>query len=420
MKLSLPKITWPSWTRNESGENFYDMTAIGDWTSSMSNLELAQKHPILTPAILFVSKLFSQAEFSVVRNSTGKEIAEHDLLKILRKPNNYQTREDFLETLMFIMIAQGVAVVYSKKIIGFDNPESLFVLNYDLIEWPSGFNEESFRSNKASIMENKIIYDKDGENISIKIKDLLFFYDLPNMMHKNPFKVVSRIEGLRQTLINTLDSMVAKNIILKSNGKELITGKKESFPLGVAEKRDIENIFNSKLGLSFSRKRGVVTQADLTWKSMHIALRDLGLDESVKVDGNLIYTALHIPKDILSLEAKKTTYNNFKESMVSYVQNEMQSSLNSAVAVFNRDLDLKYTLKGSFEHLPIMQFILKERYEVITLKAGALKALLLVGVPEEDALRICGFDSTMQLNELKLENNGNEQGKQTESQPPTS
>ena len=404
MRLTLPQINWPTWSRNKEGDNFYDLTSVGEWSTENNNLYVAQNHPILTPALLFVSKLFSQASFSIENSNSGNTRNNHPVLKLLNNPNIYQTREDFLETLMFVMIAQGVAIVALNKILGFDEPKSMFVLNKDLITWPEGFNKNTFRKNSDSILNKKIIYDKDNENISYYIKDLMFFYDLPNGLSRNPFEVKSRLDGLKQTLINTNDSLIAKNIILKSNGKELITGKKEGFPLSPDEKEKVENLFNNKTGLSFNRKRGIVTKADLTWKSLHIALRDLGLDESVKVDGNMIYTALHIPKDILSLEAKKTTYNNFKESMVSYVQNEMQSSLNSMTAVLNKHIKGNFRIKGDYTHLPIMQFILLEKYDVVKKQAEALKALIMIGIPTLLALEMCGFPADTELGELIQEN----------------
>lgn len=413
MRLTLPKLYWPTWSRNTAGENFYDLTSAGDWAGEMTNLQMAQNHPILTPALLFVSKLFSQASFTMENKNSGKARDTHDILELLDNPNQYQTREDFLETLMFMMLAQGVAIVAKQKIIGFDTPKAMFVLNKDLIKWPEEYNKETFRKNSPAVMNKKIIYDADGENITYTIKDLMFFYDLPNMMGANPFEVSSRIDGLKQTLINTLDSLVAKNIILKSNGKEMITGKKDSFPLTPDEKKEVEHLFNSKLGLSFNRKRGFVTKADVTWKSLHIALRDLGLDESIKIDGNIIYTALHIPKDIISLEAKKTTYNNFKESMVSYIQNEMQPSANSFAAVFNKEITQNLRLVGSYTHMPIMQFILLEKYEVVGKQAIALTALRNAGVPDDIALEMCGMDKTIILKEMVNE----QENQETEGKP---
>ena len=408
----LKKLTW---NRDSSGNNWYVENNGNGFGSgeNKSNLEISQNHPILTPALLFISKLFSQAEFKVVNKETGKQEKNHWLIKLLNKPNLYQTQSDFLESLQFIQIAQGKAVGYLKRPIGFSEAEdidSIYLLDSDLIEWPLKYKDTNFRSpmlsaRAKSSADNEIIkYDVNGENLKIKVKDLIFFYDLPNMLQKNFYDVNSRLDGLRQTLINTNDSLIAKNIILKTNGKELISGgNNESFPLAGEDKEKAENLLQNNYGLGWFRKRGIVTKANINYQSLHIALRDLGLDESVKVDGNLIYTALHIPKDIISLEAKKTTYNNFKESMVSYIQNEMQASTNAFADVLNQLIDdSEYKLVGSYEHLPIMQFILIERYEGISKKAKALNDLLITGVPKEVALEMCGFDKDLKLQEIQV------------------
>ena len=413
MRFKFPTINFPFFTRNIKGDTFYDVTEFGNWcTLTGTNLEIAQNHPILTPAILFLSKLFSQADFFIEDKKTGEKIYDHWVLDLLKKPNYYQTGMDFLESHLFTQIAEGQAIVWIRRVTGVPKPEALYLLNPNLIEFPDEFRTGMPSRNETNKVKNThIVYDKEGENQSIPIRDLLFFYDLPNCLNtENCFKVRSRMDGLKQTLINTKDSLLAKNIILKTNGKELITGDKSTgkFPLSDDEKIDVETLFHNNYGLGANRKRGIVTMASLKWQSLHIALRDLGLDESVKVDGNLIYTALHLPKDILSLEAKKTTYNNFKESMVSYIQNEMQPTLDAFLAVMQplvTEKNLK--LGGSYEHMPIMQFVLIERYEGIEQRGLALSALRNAGLPDELALEICGFEKGTKLSEIiKPQENG--------------
>lgn len=407
MTFNFPRISVPIFERNVKGDTFYDITQFNNWSSfNGTNLDMAQNHPILTPALLFVSKLFSQAKFHIEHIESREKTHLHPLLDILNSPNYFQTGLDFLETLSFMQIAEGVAVVWVRTTTGVVSPSAMYLLNPNLIEYPDGFRTSLSRLNENNKIQNeKIIYDRDGENQEIPFKDLLFFYDMPNGMHtSNLFENNSRLDGLKQTLINTKDSLLAKNIILKSNGKELITSNSKangSFPLSPEEKEDAEGLFFANYGLGNNRRRGLITKADLKWQSLHIALRDLGLDESVKVDGNLIYTALHIPKDILSLEAKKTTYNNFKESMVSYIQNEMQATVDSAAAVFQVLVkDPKLRLVGSYNHLPIMQFILLEKYDVIIKRGAALNALRNAGLPDELALEECGYSSNIKLKEL--------------------
>lgn len=415
-------IKWPVWTRNKNGENFYDLTAYKDWSSFNSKLAIAQDHPILTPALLFVSKLFSQARFNVELTSSGKKMNNNELLKLLRNPNFYQTLPDLLESLMFTQLANGIGVLYTKKSFGTNTINALYVLDYEKLEFPDEIKKGYMLNRTATEkFKNMVIkYDKNGEDLDIKLGDLLFFYDLPNGVDKNPFKAASRLDGLKQTLLNTNDSLIAKNIILKTNGKEMLSGNKEGFPLDPDEKAEAEKLFNVNYGLSNTRKRGLITKANVTWKSLHIALRDLGLDESVKVDGNLIYTALHIPKDILSLEAKKTTYNNFKESMVSYIQNEMQATLDSFVAVFNKIGDDRFTLTGTYEHMPIMQYILLERYKGVEQQATALMTLRKAGVPDEVAIELCGFEPGMTLNPVTETSNGESKPKPKTANPKTS
>jgi len=403
------KIFYENNRDDKNFEHFYNVNAFNGWSDNQDNVSIALDHPILTPALLFVSRVFSSSKFYIKDNNTGKIIRNHWLLSLLNRPNYYNSLHDLLLSTHFYKIVNGVAILYLKRGIGVEKPDSIYVLDYSLITFPEEFKtEKTFNSDTKEIDNKKIIYDKDGENLSIKIKDLIFIYDLPNGVknNKNIFSAVSRLDGLKQTLYNTKDSLIAKNIILKSNGKEMISVESASkFPLKPDEKKDAEDLLNVKYGLSFNRKRGLVTSAQLNWKSMHIALRDLGLDESIKVDGNLIYTALHIPKDILSLEAKKTTYNNFKESMVSYIQNEAQSALNDFTSSLTITLlDNNLELVGSYDHLPIMQYINKEKYAGIKAIGEALSSLINAGIPEKEALIICGLDENIKLNK-----NGNKQ-----------
>ena len=407
------------YSKLRGGINEYLFDENGNWGLAGSNLEVAQDHPILTPALLFISKLFSQGEFKMVHNVSGKEKKEHWLIKLLENPNHYQTQTDFLESLMFMAVAQGEAAIYTKRVIGMD-PNSMYVINPKFIKYPDGYKTTLSHRKALEKKDTTVIYDESGENIEIKLSDILFFYDMPNMLQKgNAYKVRSRLDGLKQTLENTADSLVAKNIILKTNGKELITTTGSGgFPLVADEKERVEKIYHNNYGLSKRRKRGIITKASLTWKSMHIALRDLGLDESIKVDGNIIYTALHIPKDILSLEAKKTTYNNYKESMVSFIQNEMQGSLKALTDVFQKIVDEpNLSIVGDYDHLPVMQFVLIEKYEVVIKRATALNNLLKTGIPKEVALELCGFDKTLVLTELlDLSSNGNSEGNNSNQQ----
>ena len=371
-------------------------------------LEYSQVHPILSGGLLFVCNLFAQAKFEL-QDRNGKVLGGNDnpILTLLDRPNYYQTRIDFLEALQWMKIVRGNAPVYFKKAVGFDVPDAMYVLDPYRIEWPDGFvTPLDFDTRDPAVANVYVKYKQTDDprmDIQIQLKDIMFLFDMPNVKKsKNMFLTGSRIDGLKQTLDNTVDSLVAKNIILRSNGKEMLSADGgAAFPMDSDEKEEAKRVFNVGYGLTPNRSRAFITRSNVKWQSMHIALRDLGLDESTKVDGNIVFTALHIPKDIMSLEAKKTTYNNFKESMTSFIQNDMTTMLNDFVENFNVHLGGGIKLVGTYAHMPVMQHLRIEEYKVVNLQADALLKLRKAGVPDKEALGMAGMDETIQLEEYE-------------------
>lgn len=399
-----PHDNWYSLIEDESS-----LFNLGDKFDDM--LSYSFKHPILTGAMLFYCNLFAQAQFKIVDRSGKLHNGRYnDMIALLEAPNYYQTSIDFLESLQWMKIARGSAIIYIQKRIGFeDEPLAMYVLDPHRIKWPNNFKTP--RSYKRDLFDSVIVeyLDSDNTTSKLRLKDLTFVFDMPNLRDpKNMFRSSSRLDGLKQTLDNTVDSLIAKNIILRSNGKEMLSlADSNGFPLDPNEEKDAKRIFNIGYGLSKTRSRAFITKANMRWQSMHIALRDLGLDESTKVDGNIIYTALHIPKDILSLEAKKTTYNNFRESMTSFIQNDMSSALNDIALTLSQVL-LPSNLKlvGTYDHLPVMGYLEKERAEANNVKADALAKYINLGMDPKQALELVGLDSSIiitQQNKAKSE-----------------
>ena len=396
-------LNWkfPIWTRNRDGQNFYDIVAYNNWIESGDTLSMAENHPLLTPALLFKAKIFSQAELGVVNTTTRKNVPNDNFLKLLNKPNWYQTLPDLLEELDFSTIANGIGVLYAKKTIGMEIPNSLYCLNYGLFEFPEELKKGNFRNMSKGDKRLDIVvkYDKNNEDLDIKLKDLLFFYDVPNTSRRNKFTAVSRLTGIRQTLLNTCDSEKAKNIIIKSNGKELITGSKEGFGLKADEKEKVQRDWNDNYGLGFGRSRGIITNAAIKWQSMHVIMRDLGHEESIKGDAAIIFAAMHLPMDVYSISGGKSTYKNANQSLISYIQNETQPTLNSFITTINNHFfaDSNRELVGTYENMPVMLEFKSVKYNGIVSQIGALNAMITAGFPMEMSLETCGFDKTIKL-----------------------
>jgi hypothetical protein len=120
-----------------------------------------------------------------------------------------------------------------------------------------------------------------------------------------------------------------------------------------------------------------------------------------------------IPKDIMSIEAKKTTYNNFKESMTSFIQNEMQAMINDFAATLNKHFlksDDGLEIVGSYDHLPVMGFVENEKYTAVKTRAEALTALRNAGIPDDVALEMLEMDTSMKLEPIVQPTMGGNEG----------
>lgn len=387
--------------RDVDGVNwYYDDGLFSDQTG----IEMSLNHPILTPALLFISKLICQSEIVLEDKITRNKIEDDEFVRLIERPNHLQTRNDFLTEVEFHKLVNGVAVIYKHRAIGF-GVDSLYVLDVRKFEGVGNLDTDKilFSSGVKKYLNTWIKYDDGNKKFELQIKDLIFIKDLPIPKNSNIFNPKSRIDGIEQTLINTKDSLIAKNIILKTNGKELITSNQSgvgAFPLDPKEKARIEKLMNKKYGVSFNRVRTIVSQSSLSYKSLHIALRDLGLDESVKTDSSIVFTALHIPKDVYNIDTKKSSYKNYTESMIGFIQNNIQQEADYILQTIYGNLSGKNNvrIRADFNHIPIMKNILKQKYEGIKAKGDALKSLLDAGIPDEIALKECGFDDNITLN----------------------
>lgn len=385
-------------------EKFEDssITYIDEYSFSQNTklLKHAAKHPILTPAVDFVGQMFSRAEFWVEKD--GVKLPSHWLTDLLMNPGFSLTRSDFLRGVFNDSVFGGTALIMPITPAGFKKPSKLRLLNPFKITYPIISKADYYSGNYDKY---RIIEDKQGSPKKHQVRDIVFIRDLAvtqaevvsgdnGYNSRMIFTSGSRFDGMLQVLYNTVLSLEAKEVILKTNGKEMYTSKSSDNAMSNAEKTENEEKINQDFGMTGNRSRAMIFKTATDWKSLHIAMRDLGLDESLKTDSALILGALHIPRDIKGLDSKKSSYNNQKESIVAYYQNILQTKVDDfAESLTKSQLSNGHVLKGGYEHLPVMKYILDQKYKGIKELGSALKGLLEAGIEWEDALELCGLDS---------------------------
>ena len=355
--------------RDKTGDTFYYKVGHGNpkWDMIEDKIEMAYSHPILRPGIQLIANYFSRVKFT----DGGNE--DSPLIRLLKKPNIYMTQDDFLKQFIWFKYAAGF--VYQMPVSVLDDSDIkrvkfLYNLNPSLIEFDDSFKTTLPMTMGAASKElnKRFLYDQYNQRLEPRLKDILPYYDLANGLvtygdDQNMWYAPSRLDAIKKPLINVDKAFNAKNIVINSNGKELFVNKTQGNMAKVMMKEPERNDIIRKLNTEYSpgtgKSRSIVTDSDLAWQSLHIKLKELGLDESVVADAKTIIGALGIPPELYSVDGNSATFENQSKAVIHFVQGKIQTEMND----FCNTLNMKYgtDLQGTFDHLPIFREAEKQK-----------------------------------------------------------
>jgi len=364
-------FNWSNWgfERDRSGETFYYKIGEGNpkWNSIDDKIKTAYNHPILMPGIQLIANYFSRVKFT----DGGSD--KSPMLKLLSQPNIYQTQDDFLKQFVWFKYGAGFVYQLPVSILGGDRADRLkymYNLNPTLIEYPEFFKTTLPMTGAAAQEElgKQFLYDQYGQALKPKMKDILPYYDLPNGLRlsgddQNMWIAPSRLDSLQKPLSNIDAAFRAKNIVINSNGKELFINKTQGNMAKVMMKKSESNDIVNKLRTEYSpgegKGRSIVTNSDLVWQSLHIKLKELGLDESVVSDAKTVINALGIPPELYSVDGNSATFENQGKAVIHFIQSKIQVEMDDFCTTINNRYGTD--LKGTYDHLPIFREAEKQK-----------------------------------------------------------
>lgn len=364
-------FNWSNWgfERDRSGETFYYKIGEGNasWNNIDDKIQTAYNHPILMPGIQLIANYFSRAKFT----DGGKDTSP--MLKVLAQPNIFQTQDDFLKQFIWFKYAAGFVYQMPVSVLGdnrADRLKYLYNLNPTLIEFDDRFKTSLPMTTSAveEELDKQFMYDQYNQALMPKMRDVLPYYDLPNGLKmwgddQNMWIAPSRLDSLRKPLSNIDKAFTAKNIVIQSNGKELFINKTQGNMAKVMMKKSESDDIVSKLQKDYSpgsgKGRSIVTNSDLLWQSLHIKLKELGLDESVVADAKTVINALQIPPELYSVDGNSATFENQGKAVIHFVQSKIQVEADD----FCKTLNNRYgtDLKATYDHLPIFREAEKQK-----------------------------------------------------------
>ena len=378
-----------SWERLRNGDiiNYDQKQLTANW-SNEANLKLALDNPVLSTLINIRADYLSQFNFFEV-NDAGDKVENSDFNKLIENPNPYQSKQDFLKQLEWYILCYGW--VYQRPY-GASGMGTDYL--YNLSTPDITFDKDLTRSliqKRADVKElGKFSFNyKDFDtDINMNLSEVIQFFDVSNGLNGNPFTSPSRVTSIRKQIDNTSAAADAQNIMIKTVGREMIFKEKQSnsmdsaMPLANGDKEDMERKFQ-KYGAQTGRNRTVILNKEMGWKSMHVPHSDLGFEEIMALNSNLMAQALQVPNAVYKAYMKGDTFENQSQGLLGFLQGTMQARANDIANSWSTYFGIK--VKASIEHLPIMSKVEDIKIDRVLKISQAFRNLTQGGLTAEQA-----------------------------------
>lgn len=365
--------------RDRSGVFTYSFLEQNGFNNSEKYLELVLTNPVLIAIIALRAKIYSQMKITHL-NAAGNQIENSDVLKLFKQPNYFQSQEDFFFQQMFFLSATGTN--YTYKVDALNKTNSIYNLIPSEIDLNDTHKVNSFIYTKAELEkygEKKIIYKLDGTTFNIALKDIIPTYDLANGLTCNSLmSSPSRLKGISKTIQNIEENLLSKNVNLKMTQKYLMASQGDGNEAQIRDD-DKRDIFSK-----VARKSLLITNANIKAQHLVSDMKRLYLDEQFSNDALTCLNAFEMSKELLNYFSSNggLSVNDRDKALLNYIQNSVQTDANNTMNSFASSfglIDKGESLKASYDHLPVMQLVIKTKIETLKL----YQETLIYETPEE-------------------------------------
>lgn len=350
-----------NWTyeRLTNGQVWYTV-GNGDKSWNLGNkVETLLDNPVTFTCTDLLADLFCQFKPQI----NGEDNDNHWLVKLLNDPNPYQSKQDLLKEFIFFKQAEGWVFQYPRKLTGFEY-DGIYNLNPTKVSYDKNFPTRMLFGKEAKeIKKKQFKYEEPHQKRKFDLKDIIPFFDIANGLTDDfLLKSPSRLKTVQKEIRNINAAKDAKYKAIQKVGRFIVSGARKgpnmTAPMDPKDKQRIENSFG-KYGLNNAKGDIIATNSEVSVHDLSIALKNLGLDESVMNDAMFIINVFRTPLECFVLSTSGSTFENQKTAIVNYAQTYVQKHVDDYCNSLNSYFGLsgKETLTGTLDHLSIMQYI---------------------------------------------------------------
>ena len=379
--------------RNTDGSHWYSQFKKGNTTylNGKDKLEVSLSNPVVAACSQIRANLLSKVEW-YQEGADGERITDSEWIKLLNNPNALQSKQDFLIQYEWYRLAYGWVYQRPYGAVGLNVPDSIFNLKSNYIQFPQQLRSPIIftKEDKDKFFDQKFNYeDPNQETKSIEFNDVMMYFDVANGLNDCKESVVtspSRLASVIKSVSNIDLGLDAENTIIQTNGRELFSQDTVSKGLGLQQpmdaddKRNIDNKLINNYNVSGGR-RSLTTNKPIDWTNISMKLNDLGFVESGANNANYICGMYEVPNELYKAFSKGATFENQKEALIGMYEKTIQPVVDDLANTWNNKFGLQDNpIKGSFDHLPVMQHTEQKKADKLLKVAMAYEKLVNAGL----------------------------------------
>jgi hypothetical protein len=381
-------------------------------------------NPILSAVIDIRARYASNMLIQLVEVDTDEVIDKNhkrykefeSFLKVLKQPNPLQSTWEWLKyssinldvfgnSYDYFSIPAGSEKNYTYKDINVINNVYPYVVAPILTgKWLDATSIDEIVSEYELNMPN-------GRKRRISSNQILHI-NYPNLtLDSNWIRGESKIKSLSKPISNINAALESRNVLIRRRGalgawtpegKDPVMG---ATPLEPKEKEQVQEDFKD-YGMMEDQYLQVISRYPLKYQQTALPVKDLMLFEEIATDAIYIANQYGVPEILLKNYFQGTTYENQEASERRMYQSTTIPESNEKINAFNTFLKLEnygVKLRGSFNHIPVLQKDLKDQATAKSMDSKRLKELFFAGaIVYDDWLIGTGIKADKQIGSKRI------------------
>lgn len=279
--------------------------------------------------------LITQGIMSVTLNGydeQGREKRElpdtHPMLRLLRKPNEFQSGPEFMEQLAGYLLLSGNAYIEAIRPRESEGPRELYALRPDRMKVLRGNPQNPIAGYEYQWNGQRITWDQpNGDRAKDLICHIKLFHPLDDWYGLSP------IEALAYQIDNSNESKAFNKALLQNQARPSGALSTEG-TLSDEQFQQLKKQVDEHYSGVKNAGRPLLLEGGMKWQEMGLSPKLLEMVEERRLNKRDIATAYRVPPEMLGDSSQKT-YSNFAEARKSLYTEAVLPTLNRILQRLN-------------------------------------------------------------------------------------